>query len=479
MKKIINTILTSLCVGLLYLNPVYASNFICGQDLDGNGDITGTGENASCSIIAGEQFCSVGAQNCAIENKVIGYVCAKVTNQKYDSMSTCQSSCVIQKGGLNTDSGQLQWVTVDYDNPTIQDETIIHHHFGSSYGVEFDVLTYAQNAIIYSRESQFRSRRHSTDTKGYSTIKQYNLSVTKGGPGVCKAIRGDITEYTCPTAGNSCVEVGGIQKCSINKCIDLEVTPPQDLETTPTMDVDDGTRDVNGACMEQALMFSGRNLSCKSSGFTKNCCKSSAVVFNDSYGSILTNTAINTAITQTYKAVSAAYTAYTAAAAKTGATIASSSAAASSAAQSTFVGVDPYSIAIAIAIQVITKMISCGQQDTETAMLNGSGYCHLVGTYCSKKWSWVGCIQQSKSYCCFNSKLGRILQEQGREQMGLGWGTPKNPSCGGFTPNQFQSLDFSRIDMSEYYGDIKSKGDSLIQKNITKGVEDYYRQIKK
>ena len=57
---------------------------------------------------------------------------------------------------------------------------------------------------------------------------------------------------------------------------------------------------------------------------------------------------------------------------------------------------------------------SCTQEDMETAMLNASGMCHDLGSYCSDKWPLVGCVQKSEAFCCFNSKLARIIQEQGR-----------------------------------------------------------------
>jgi hypothetical protein len=100
LNSIIRIALYALYAAFIYLNPVHASNFVCAQDLDGNGDIDGIGENASCQTIGTEQFCSIGAQ-----------VCNNISNT-----------------------------------------------------------------------------------------------------------------YSCPTAGKSCVDVGGIQKCSINPCIDLDVT---------------------------------------------------------------------------------------------------------------------------------------------------------------------------------------------------------------------------------------------------------------
>ena len=88
-----------------------------------------------------------------------------------------------------------------------------------------------------------------------------------------------------------------------------------------------------------------------------------------------------------------------------------------------------------------------------------AGLCHEVGTYCAVKLLGI-CIQKKKTYCCFHSVLGRIVQEQGREKQGLpyrGWGGAKDPVCWGFRPAQFQALDWSQIDLSEYYSYIEKK----------------------
>jgi len=34
------------------------------------------------------------------------------------------------------------------------------------------------------------------------------------------------------------------------------------------------------------------------------------------------------------------------------------------------------------------------------------------------------------------------------------WGTAKHPYCRGFTPEEFQSIDFSKVDLTEYYGTV-------------------------
>lgn len=50
--------------------------------------------------------------------------------------------------------------------------------------------------------------------------------------------------------------------------------------------------------------------------------------------------------------------------------------------------------------------------------------------------------------------LARLINEQGRIQVGKGWGSAQSPDCSGFTIAQLQSLDFSAMDLSAFYASI-------------------------
>jgi conjugal transfer mating pair stabilization protein TraN len=82
-----------------------------------------------------------------------------------------------------------------------------------------------------------------------------------------------------------------------------------------------------------------------------------------------------------------------------------------------------------------------------------SRLCHYVGTYCAKKRLGV-CLKKKSSFCCFGSKLLKAFHEQGRRQINLGWGSPKEPLCRGFTISEIQRIDFSRLDLSEAFEDL-------------------------
>ena len=139
-----------------------------------------------------------------------------------------------------------------------------------------------------------------------------------------------------------------------------------------------------------------------------------------------------------------------------------------------------------IALQVINLVMAlfmqrCDHIDIMTSTLNDSEYCHEVGEYCAKRFILLGCVQEAKGFCCFNTKLARIIHEQGRPQLAGfgpdgGWGQPKNPNCRGFLPEEFQALDFNKIDLSEYMEDIERNMNqnigSQMQEQFNKSMND-------
>ena len=91
----------------------------------------------------------------------------------------------------------------------------------------------------------------------------------------------------------------------------------------------------------------------------------------------------------------------------------------------------------------------CSAEEIELAEERNAGNTHYLGRYCSKRTFFGVCIRRSRAWCVFGSKLGRILQQQGRSQLGIGWG-----SCRGFTVAEVESIDFERLDLSEFTQDL-------------------------
>ena len=103
-------------------------------------------------------------------------------------------------------------------------------------------------------------------------------------------------------------------------------------------------------------------------------------------------------------------------------------------------------ISLLVALGCNTEEILLHQRDAQ-------GLCAYVGSYCSKKILGI-CIAKKKAYCCFESKLSRILQEQGRAQLPKPWARAKDEQCAGFTIDEFARLDLSQMDFSEIYSEF-------------------------
>lgn len=290
-------------------------------------------------------------------------------------------------------------------------------------------------------------------------------------------------QYSCPAGSQYVCHMpigGGAPVCSPHLCTSATLGG---IVTEPLVDdqgvPNDGPVDADGNCLGTIEIFSGRATRCRPAGLAtgfSDCCKDRGKIVKDGTGSSLSSIGTKIAIAKgVWSGMKAAYTAF-----KAGATAGE---AASAGANAIIIGIDPTSIAISLAVNFMMDFLlsGCDQQDMEVGMLRGSGMCHEVGTYCATSILGV-CVQKAKGHCCFNSKLGRIIQEQGRPQLksfnAIGWGTAKQPYCRGFTPEEFQALDFSKMDLSEYYSEIEARAQSQIQIDMEDRVNAYLKAIK-
>ena len=98
---------------------------------------------------------------------------------------------------------------------------------------------------------------------------------------------------------------------------------------------------------------------------------------------------------------------------------------------------------------LLEGLAGCSASERELARERHDGNTHYLGKRCAKKTFFGLCIRREKVWCTFGSKLGRILQEQGRKQLGRGWG-----NCRGFTVAEIEGIDFGSLDLSEFTGNL-------------------------
>ena len=100
-----------------------------------------------------------------------------------------------------------------------------------------------------------------------------------------------------------------------------------------------------------------------------------------------------------------------------------------------------------------TGLAECTENERELAEQHAAGATRYLGEYCASS-TWFGiCRRWERAWCVFGSRLGRILQQEGRSQLGIGWG-----SCRGFTVAEIERIDFGRLDLSEFTEDLIDGG---------------------
>lgn len=227
------------------------------------------------------------------------------------------------------------------------------------------------------------------------------------------------TTRTCPTDPNAaCIDTGGgAYYCSANSCFDRTTVVPEDEDPHSDFPANNGTINPDGSCANKLSVFSGKKSRCRKDGTQtawQNCCDNKLGKMADTIG------AEGEPKQRDYRDE---------------------------------------------ATNIEFWDNQCDIEDQKTAKMADSGYCVSVGTYCAERWPLVGCVQRAQAYCCFSSKLAAMIQVQGRSQIPSigGFGTPESPNCRGFTLDEFQALDFSKIDLSGYYNDLRHKDQTTMQ----------------
>ena len=134
-------------------------------------------------------------------------------------------------------------------------------------------------------------------------------------------------------------------------------------------------------------------------------------------------------------------------------------------------------VAIAALATPFLALMACSQDEMKLDIKDRMGFCHNVGSYCSSSFLGI-CKTRRTTYCCFESKLSRVLQEQGRTQINKPWGKPKTEQCKGFTIAELQQLDLSQMDFTEVYADFldaaKLPDEVQTMTEIQQKIQDYY-----
>lgn len=125
-----------------------------------------------------------------------------------------------------------------------------------------------------------------------------------------------------------------------------------------------------------------------------------------------------------------------------------------------FITFNPYVFAAELALQYLMSLTQCSQDENIFQMHKGANLTVFVSEECSKK-VLFSCVERKQHYCSFNSVLAKIINTQGKTQMNM-----NVSDCSGLTPDQVSKLDFTKIDFSEFTGQLIDQAKSGLPNNI-------------
>ena len=290
--------------------------------------------------------------------------------------------------------------------------------------------------------------------------------------GVCEVFE---DSYSCPVPAESVTKSSNCPSnvfCLSGNCFDIGA--PNDPDFARSMSLLEAAREAGTYLDTDRLqVFKGEENRCRDR-LLKNCChadSAGAGMNNQSIlggGSrlvfdVLMNSQNQQFIYQGISALlmgggfSGTFTTYGVTVAVNGAALPAGSVAIS-AGNNLVIAFDPWSLAIGVILQIAISMASCNEAEGKLAMKEGARLCRTIGSWCSSciriLGKCVSCIEHTTSKCCFNSMLARIVNEQGRAQVGKGWGSPGSADCSGFTVAELQRLDFAAMDLTEFYASL-------------------------
>ncbi len=302
----------------------------------------------------------------------------------------------------------------------------------------------------------------------HSSVCQRSNAVT----GACEVFE---DRYSCPLPAETVTTAGNCPSnvfCLSGNCFDIHA--PKDADFARSMSMLEAAREA-GVYLDTDRMqvFKGEENRCRDR-LLKNCCYADGAGAHMSNQSILgsgsrlvydvlMNAGNREFLVQGMSALlsgsgfSGSFTSYGVTVAVNGAAVPAGSSVLF-AGDSIVLAFDPWSLALAVVLYVAVSAMSCNADEGKLAMKEGASLCRTIGSWCSScirvLGKCVSCIEHTTSKCCFNSMLARIVNEQGRAQVGKGWGTAQGADCSGFTVAQLQSLDFAAMDLSAFYASL-------------------------
>ncbi len=117
-----------------------------------------------------------------------------------------------------------------------------------------------------------------------------------------------------------------------------------------------------------------------------------------------------------------------------------------------------------LAFMLASMLTQCKAEEFKLGFQRKEHLCHMVGTYCKDSLPVFGCQMTATTFCCYPSPLVNIIMSQiqdAQPQIAGGYGSSKNPNCGGLTIPELAQVNWSKVNLQPWLAMLQSSG--LIQ----------------
>jgi len=111
-----------------------------------------------------------------------------------------------------------------------------------------------------------------------------------------------------------------------------------------------------------------------------------------------------------------------------------------------------------------TQSLACDEEDYNTAVKSDAGLCYTTYSECVQRNSGIfgSVCEKYRTYkCCFNSRLAKLINEQGKASIGI---TGRSDDCSGFSPDEFARIKWDQIDFTPFVEEILKEANKGLPK---------------
>lgn len=98
-------------------------------------------------------------------------------------------------------------------------------------------------------------------------------------------------------------------------------------------------------------------------------------------------------------------------------------------------------------------IVQCSPESKNLAKKRKEKKCIEVGAYCASKFLGL-CVIKRTAFCCYDSIVGKLLNQEAKQQLHKNNGTSEHPQCDGLSLEEIHKVDFNKTNFTEFYDQI-------------------------